>query len=90
MKMKEARLEIQTLVQHLIHENPEMVQIIYECPCHVEKKELHHWNYFEPYQVMKLCRSCHAIEHGRLKKIADGRLKPKKTNHDTSQSQEAS
>ena len=76
------RHEIKQLAQQLIHDNPEMVSVIYECPCKKDKKELHHFDYFNPYQVLKLCRSCHAKEHGRLKRIVEGRLRPQKTNHD--------
>ena len=42
------------------------VKTLYECPCETEKKINHHFDYDRPYEVIKLCRSCHKKEHIRL------------------------
>lgn len=49
--------------------NRKQVQIIYECPCEVERKHKHHWNYEKPLEVMLLCPQCHGAEHRRLNRL---------------------
>lgn len=56
--------------QKLIWANPNCVKIIYECPCVSNKKVLHHFDYSKPYDVIKLCVSCHWREHHRLRLLA--------------------
>ena len=57
---------LEELARNLVHANPQMVQIIYECPCGMDNKVLHHFDYFRPYMVLKLCTKCHGSEHKRL------------------------
>ena len=39
--------------------------IMYECPCRDENKVKHHPNNVFPELVVKLCHSCHHLEHER-------------------------
>lgn len=41
------------------------INIIYECYHNHPKKHLHHPDYSKPFEVMKLCPSCHREEHSR-------------------------
>jgi len=43
--------------------------ILYECPCNVEKKHLHHPDYRFPHILVKLCPACHSAEHKRLRAL---------------------
>jgi predicted nucleic acid-binding Zn ribbon protein len=51
-------------------QNKELVTIIYECHCDHPKKQNHHFDYTRPLEVIKLCPSCHAAEHARLRLLA--------------------
>lgn len=43
--------------------------IIYECKCKIGKKVNHHFDYYRPFEVIKLCHRCHVTEHYRLKNL---------------------
>jgi hypothetical protein len=45
------------------------VIVVYECACETPKKVNHHYDYERPYEVVKLCNSCHRKEHARLDKL---------------------
>lgn len=63
--------QLQSYVRQLAHQHPTLLQIIYECPCKIERKEYHHFDYFRAYEVIKLCARCHGLEHRRLNKKAE-------------------
>lgn len=46
---------------------PELVVILYECPCDASVKYLHHPDYSQPYMVVRFCQNCHRSEHTRLR-----------------------
>jgi hypothetical protein len=52
-----------------IHEKQDKFNVLYECKCKDGKKLNHHFDYTKPFDVIRLCRSCHRSEHERLKKI---------------------
>jgi len=55
------------LASYLARKYPEYVNIVYEC-CHDKKKKsLHHFDENRPFDVIKLCYSCHKQEHSRQK-----------------------
>lgn len=54
----------------LCKNNPEKINVIYVCACKDRKKLHHHFNYTRPYDVVDLCRQCHAAEHARLRLLA--------------------
>jgi hypothetical protein len=58
--------KVQAATRAKLH--PEWVEILYTCPC-VEKKENHHPNYKKPFEVWKLCHTCHMREHKRLRDL---------------------
>ena len=51
------------------HYHPEWVEILYTCPCVGIKKENHHPDYKNPFEVWKVCHACHMAEHSRLRKL---------------------
>ena len=57
-------------VVQMVRHSPELVMCPYECSCDISHKEMHHPDYSQPYLVVKLCRSCHAAEHRRLRQLA--------------------
>lgn len=42
------------------------VVVVYECACETPTKVNHHYDYARPYEVVRLCNSCHRKEHARL------------------------
>ena len=66
MQIKATRAEIEAYARYLMNQNPEQVQIFYECPCDTVIKVNHHFNYFRPYEVIRLCNKCHGLEHKRI------------------------
>ena len=67
---------IKSKANYEISYHPEKTKILYECPCDIDKKVHHHFDYNRPREVIKLCRSCHMKEHKRLRGYW---RKPKKT-----------
>lgn len=59
------------LASRLARYYPELLSIIYECPCETNgnKKHHHHFDYTRPYEVLKLCDRCHIAEHKRLRRL---------------------
>ena len=56
----------------VIKSNPQEICILYECPCQSEKtKNHHHPDPSQRYVVVKLCPSCHHMEHERLGSYGD-------------------
>jgi hypothetical protein len=49
--------------------HPEWVNILYECLCDHPNKHNHHPDYKKPFDVYKLCPTCHAAEHKRLRSL---------------------
>jgi hypothetical protein len=49
--------------------NKDDLDIIYECSCNNKIKIYHHFNYDRPLEVIRMCKSCHRKEHGRLDRI---------------------
>lgn len=60
-----------TKAHSLVKVHPELINILYECPCKATSKQLHHPDYSKPYDVLKLCNVCHRSEHKRLRSLAD-------------------
>jgi hypothetical protein len=52
----------------LVARFPDRVRIHFECS-HVGKKEHHHFDYYRPWDVMLLCKTCHGVENARLHTI---------------------
>lgn len=52
------------------YSNSHLLKILYECPCDAKRKHNHHFDYDRPYEVIRLCASCHRYEHERLKRLA--------------------
>ena len=46
------------------------VNVVYECRCESDKKHNHHFDYSRPFEVIRLCPSCHSAEHKRIKNIS--------------------
>lgn len=65
-------------VHYLTTSNPELLIIIYECACDHPNKELHHFDYTRPFEVMKLCPECHRKEHIRLRNLANQTYKERR------------
>lgn len=59
-----------TRVRRIVLINPDKLNIVYECACEGKEKINHHFDYYKPLDVLKLCRSCHGIEHARLRRLA--------------------
>lgn len=53
----------------LVYARPDLVTVLYECPCKVEQKHNHHFDYERPYDVIRLCMKHHMVEHKRLRSI---------------------
>ena len=60
-----------------IRENETGLKILYECKCRNEFKINHHFDYDRPKEIIKLCRSCHRIEHWRLRGKIETRFSKK-------------
>lgn len=67
-KRNPAKMVASRLARHY----PELLQILYECPCEINGngKHHHHFDYARPYEVIKLCDSCHMKEEKRLRDLA--------------------
>ena len=67
-KRNPAKMVASRLARHY----PELLQILYECPCETNGngKHHHHFDYARPYEVIKLCDSCHMKEEKRLRDLA--------------------
>jgi len=50
--------------------HPSEVYVLYECRCDHPRKHNHHFNYKLKNIVIRLCPSCHAAEHKRLRLLA--------------------
>ena len=48
---------------------PDLVKVFYECPCDHSDKHNHHFDYTRPFEVIRLCPTCHAAEHKRLRAL---------------------
>ena len=61
-----------TVASRLARQYPELLMIIYECPCDTNgtPKHQHHYDYSRPYEILKLCEACHAKEEKRLRRLA--------------------
>jgi hypothetical protein len=53
--------------QVIAYSNPKAITIHYECPCSHTKKHNHHFDYSRPLDVIRLCPTCHRVEHKRLR-----------------------
>lgn len=49
------------------------LNVLYECKCISQDKVYHHPNYQKPKEVIKLCHSCHKLEHSRLRTLTKKR-----------------
>jgi hypothetical protein len=55
---------------HIARYNGHLLTVIFECLCNSENKHNHHFDYSRPYEVLRLCPSCHAAEHKRLRSLS--------------------
>jgi hypothetical protein len=62
-------LSITDWANRLCRTYPERVIVLRECPCE-KKKITHHPDYRFPFQVERLCYTCHGAEHKRLRSLA--------------------
>jgi hypothetical protein len=52
-----------------VNNNPALITVLTECPCNYPMKHKHHPDYNKPFEVIRLCPSCHAAEHKRLRSL---------------------
>jgi len=65
---KENKVKVYTAL--MSRKNKDLLTILYECPCDHPKKQNHHPRYEAPLEILKLCPSCHAKEHKRLRSLS--------------------
>ena len=65
---------------HMVYKYPERVVVLYVCPCDVENKIKHHFDYSRPFEVYLLCHKCHTWFHGRIRRYCDPAPQPKHSN----------
>jgi len=53
----------------LSQQHRHLVKILYECPHDHPRKHDHHFDYHRPFEVIRLCPSCHKAEHRRLREL---------------------
>ena len=51
--------------------HPELLNVLYECPCNSHDKHNHRFDYHKPFEVIRLCPNCHSKEHIRLRKLQE-------------------
>ncbi len=56
-------------ILNLMHSHPSCIVILFECACIHPRKHNHHPDYNKPFEVIRLCPSCHAAEHKRLRSL---------------------
>ena len=61
---------LEITVNELCKKYPHLVQVLYECACDNLRKHNHHFDYSRPFEVIRLCNSCHRKEHARLRRLS--------------------
>ncbi len=69
----------------LARQHPGLVKTVYECACESKKKVNHHFDYTQPYEVLRLCPACHSKEHTRLRLLEQGQAGQQKKPEQTPQ-----
>jgi hypothetical protein len=59
---------------YITRNNKSKVEIVWECPCN-DKKIMHHFDYYNPFAIFLMCKSCHKWIHVILGKYG-GKLTP--------------
>jgi hypothetical protein len=66
-RMSAYKLKIMTA--GAIHEKTPQYNILYECKCNTKIKVYHHPDYSKFQDVVRLCNTCHQLEHKRLRSL---------------------
>jgi hypothetical protein len=64
-RTEEQKFQLLALAKQRKVDDPIDMKILYECKCKSKHKENHHFDYSRPTEVIRLCSSCHKIEHRR-------------------------